>query len=99
MYAAWYGIGRAWMEPLRDAEFNLKIGGLMINMVLAIAIAVVAIGLIVCLHIFKPERFKREVVEAPPSDYKPQFEYAMENAEESVDDAMEKGEENNGEDY
>lgn len=98
MYTAWYGIGRAWMEPLRDGAYNLHIFGLRINMVLAIAAAVAAIALIIFVWIKKPVRLmilreKPEVESAPA--YEPQFDYAVEPAEseETADEIEELKEE------
>ncbi len=85
LYTAWYGIGRAWMEPLRDSAYNLHIFGLRVNMLLAILAAVVAIGLLILIHLRKPARLKRGEVqeEAEKSDYVPLFDYAIENEEET----------------
>lgn len=97
LYAAWYGIGRAWMEPLRDATYNLHIFGLRINMLLAIAIAVVAIAALVILYVRKPARFacakkEKEIIEPA---YEKQFSYAVE-----VEELPEEGEEQeDGENY
>ncbi len=102
LYTAWYGIGRAWMEPLRDGAYNLHIFGLRINMVLAIAAALVAIILIVLVYIKRPERLMisrvKAEVETVPS-YEPQFDYAAEpmNDEESIDNVEEV--EEDGEDH
>lgn len=79
LYAAWYGIGRAWMEPLRDTAYNLHIFGIRVNMLLAIAIAVFAIAAIVVLYIRKPSRFvrvKKETELIKPA-YEKQFSYAV----------------------
>ncbi len=84
MYTAWYGIGRAWMENLRDGAYNLHIFGLRINLVLAIVLAVVAIGLIVLIRVKKPARMmiERNVEEKEEKPaYEPQFDYAAEPAE------------------
>lgn len=53
-YTAWYGIGRAWMESLRDASFNLHIFGLRVNLVLAIIAAAFGVFGILFLHLRKP---------------------------------------------
>lgn len=83
LYAAWYGIGRAWMEPLRDTTYNLHIFGIRVNMVLAIAIAVLAIIALIVLHIRKPARFVRAKKETEPikATYEKQFSYAVDDEE------------------
>ena len=108
LYTAWYGIGRAWMEPLRDAAYNLKIFGLRVNMVLAIVVAVLAIGALLWLHWKKPVRFvlAKKALE-PEEVYEPQFDYAKdpkeeeEPADEKKDESIEdqEEEEENGEDH
>ncbi len=96
LYTAWYGIGRAWMEPLRDSAYNLHIFGLRVNMLLAILAAVVAIGLLVLIHLRKPARLMRiQVEETEKSDYVPLFDYALDDDEE----AEEMEENDDGEDY
>lgn len=83
MYTAWYGIGRAWMEPLRDSSYNLRIFGLRVNMILAIVAAVAAIALIVYVRIRKPAALmieKTAPVEEGPV-YEAQFGYAMDSQE------------------
>ena len=97
LYTAWYGIGRAWMEPLRDAAYNLKVFGLRVNMLLAIVVAALAIGALLWLYLKKPARFalsKKE--ESQKSDYEPQFEYAkeVEETEESKETENSEEEEN-----
>lgn len=85
MYTAWYGIGRAWMENLRDGAYNLHLFGVRINLILALVLAIVAIGLIVLVRIKKPgrlmiERTTEEKEQEKPA-YEPQFDYAAEPAE------------------
>ena len=101
LYTAWYGIGRAWMEPMRDAAYNLKIFGLRVNMVLAIVMAVLALAAFIILHLKKPARFalpKRKEKAKPEEKYQPQFDYAKEEDEEPLEENQE-GEEENGEDH
>lgn len=83
LYTAWYGIGRAWMEPLRDTTYNLHIFGIRVNMVLAIAIAVFAIAALIVLYIRKPARFVRvkKEPESIKSAYEKQFSYAVDEQE------------------
>ncbi len=104
LYCGWYGIGRAWMESLRDTSYNLHLFGLRINLVLAIAIAVIAIGLLIFLHIKKPSRLLREKaaekMEAADA-YQPQFDYVEEDelAEEEASSEINDEEIKDGEDY
>ncbi len=44
-YSAWYGLGRAWMEELRDPEFQLMAGSIKINQMIAITAVVLSIAL------------------------------------------------------
>ena len=83
MYTAWYGIGRAWMEPLRDSAYNLHIFGIRVNMVLAILLAVAAIALFVILRVKKPEKLRVLSVpqKEPVSNYEAQFEELREQDE------------------
>lgn len=83
LYTAWYGIGRAWMEPLRDTTYNLHIFGIRVNMVLAIAIAVFAIAALIVLYIRKPARFVRvkKEPESIEAAYEKQFSYAVDEQE------------------
>lgn len=95
-YTAWYGIGRAWMEPLRDSSYNLHIFGLRINMVLAITAAVLAVGLIIFVFLRRPARLmlaKGTQSEEAESDYVAQFDYAAEPEQETEE------KEDNGNDY
>lgn len=91
LYTAWYGIGRAWMEPLRNSSYNLHIFGLRVNMLLAIFMALLAIGLIVYIRVKKPERLMRTVPrgEVMESSYESQFDYAIEEDQQSAEDAEE----------
>lgn len=88
LYTAWYGIGRAWMEPLRDGAYNLHIFGVRINMVLAIAAAVIAIALIVLVRVRKPARLMivRKKIEEDKPVYELQFDYAVEPIDEEEDE-------------
>lgn len=88
LYTAWYGIGRAWMEPLRDTTYNLHIFGIRINMLLAIAIAVLAIAALIVLYVRKPARFVRakKETEAKKTAYEKQFTYAVNDEEFSEEE-------------
>ncbi len=52
-YTAWYGLGRAWMEALRDSEFQLTVLGFKINQMIAIIALVAAVGLWIYFRFFK----------------------------------------------
>ena len=83
LYAAWYGIGRAWMEALRDTTYNLHIFGIRINMLLAIGIAILAIVALIILYVRKPAQFirvKKETEQETPA-YEKQFIYEIDNEE------------------
>ena len=86
LYTAWYGIGRAWMEPLRDSAYNLHIFGIRVNMLLAIAVAVIAIGLLIFIYVRKPVRLVRVRKKKEPDqpNYEKQFSYAV-DPEEPLD--------------
>lgn len=104
MYTAWYGIGRAWMENLRDGAYNLHIFGLRINLVLAALAAVVAIALIILIRARKPQRFmlQREATKKDEKPgYEPQFDYAAEPEEEhpQAEENTQTEEDENGEDH
>ncbi len=88
LYTAWYGIGRAWMESLRDTTYNLHIFGIRVNMVLAVAIAVFAITTLIVLYIRKPARFVRakKETESIKTAYEKQFSYAVDNEELSKEE-------------
>lgn len=98
LYMTWYGIGRAWMEPLRDVEYNLHIFGLRINMVLAIVLAVVSLAALIFIWIKKPARLRLATLEAKADkpQYEPQFDYALD--EEAITEDEIKKEEDDGED-
>ncbi len=101
MYMTWYGIGRAWMEPMRDVAYNLHIFGLRINMVLALALALVSFGTLVFVWVKKPARLKLAVAKAEDKpQYVPQFDYAV-NEEEAEESASQKENEviEDGEDH
>lgn len=100
LYTAWYGIGRAWMEPLRDSSYNLRIFGLRVNMILAILAAVAAIALIILARVRKPQAImidRKKTVEETAPVYESQFGYAMEeepDAEKPAENEEEEKEEN-----
>ncbi len=52
-YTGWYGLGRAWMEALRNSEFQLTVFGFKINQVLALIALIAAIAFWVYFRFFK----------------------------------------------
>lgn len=77
-YTAWYGLGRGLLEPLRDPEFNLKIFGVRIMLVLAFAIFVASVALVVVLR----KKSNGFVTTAPVADnYETQFNITKEDIE------------------
>ncbi len=52
-YTAWYGCGRAFMEGLRDPEFQLMAGSVRINQLIAAVLAAAAIALWIYFRFFK----------------------------------------------
>lgn len=66
LYIIFYGIGRAWMELLRDRQFNLMLGDLKINSLIAGAVAL----LFLILLVIKRRKSKTAVsVAAGSSEY------------------------------
>ncbi len=90
LYMSWYGIGRAWMEPLRDGNYILGAGGLFFNQILAIVLAVVSIALIVLIYVKKPRRLMLPARTAE-SSYESQFEYAHKQEAEQEEPIDEDG--------
>lgn len=43
-YTGWYGLGRAWMEGLRDVEFQLTAGSIKINQMIAVCAVVLSLA-------------------------------------------------------
>ena len=52
-YFGWYGLGRAWMEGLRNSEFQLTVFGFKINQVIALTALIIAIVCWVYFRFFK----------------------------------------------
>lgn len=52
-YTAWYGLGRTWMEALRNSEFQLTVFGLKINQLIAVIALVTATVLWIYFRFFK----------------------------------------------
>ena len=44
-YTAWYGLGRTWMESLRDPEFQLMVAGMKINQVISVVAVLSSVAL------------------------------------------------------
>ncbi len=95
LYMGWYGIGRAWMEGLRDTAYNLHIFGLRINMVLAIALAVLAVAALIFIYWKKPARLAIERIAKPDGEsaYEAQFSYAVEETDEEPEEESNDGNE------
>lgn len=98
LYTVWYGIGRAWMEPLRDSAYNLRIFGLRVNMVLAIVAVLAALAALLLIYIKKPARLmlirEADSQKLPKEVYEAQFDYAMESEEDPEQETDEEDEEN-----
>lgn len=52
-YTCWYGLGRVWMEALRNSEFQLTIGAFKINQVIALFAIIISVALWVYFRFFK----------------------------------------------
>lgn len=90
-YTAWYGLGRALMEPLRDPEYNLTLFGVRIMLVLA---AVLCVASVVAVIIFR-KRCKTplvtvQTVTEEKGDYERQFNVDMSEMEMTEDDYIAK---------
>lgn len=70
-YCAWYGLGRGFMEPLRNSEYNLHLFGIRIMLVLAFAICIASVTAII---IFR-RRSKGYVADAYVEKEKHEQEY------------------------
>lgn len=87
-YTLWYGIGRAWMEPMRNPMYNLGSNGVLFNMVLAIGMAAIALLALVLLYWKKPALLKipeeqlKNSAKKPKKEYESQFGYAKDDEEE-----------------
>lgn len=54
LYVLWYGLGRIWMEGMRQPEFVLKVGGLPISQAMALVTILIAIGMLCYLYFLRP---------------------------------------------
>ena len=78
-YMAWYGLGRALMEPLRDSQYNLTLFGVRIMLVFAIAMFVLASAGVLLLRRKTPtfliieEQVQQEADTDIENDYENQF--------------------------
>ena len=54
LYVLWYGLGRIWMEGMRQPEFVLKVGELPISQATALITILAAIGMLCYLYFFRP---------------------------------------------
>lgn len=85
-YMAWYGLGRALMEPLRDPQYNLELFGVRIMIILAAVLCVASVVAIVILRKKSPGYVKApaavdEPAEKTDPDYERQFNITHEDLE------------------
>ena len=87
LYVAWYGLGRGFMEGLRDVKFILAIGDLPASQLVAFLTFAVALGVFVYMRFFK----KTHVIHPLPAgaatgEHSPDEEApAMEEAQPEMD--------------
>ena len=80
-YTAWYGLGRAIMEPLRDTQYNLELFGVRIMLVLAAIMCIASVTAILILR----KKCKSGIVEndipvkTETVDYEKQFNIKIED--------------------
>ena len=88
-YTGWYGLGRAWMEGLRDAEFQLTAGSIKINQMIAVSAFVLALALWIFFRFVKTSvHFDSSEIEKNLSIkelHKLRTEKAMQKQEERYD--------------
>lgn len=64
LYFLWYGLGRVWMEGLRQDTFILKLGGIALSQVTALLAVILSVGMLVWLYTAKkpigPEMARRQ---------------------------------------
>lgn len=90
LYIIFYGAGRAWMELLRDREFNLMIGNLRVNSLIAAAASL----LFLILLVVKRRKIKKEApAEAGGSEYGYLLKDEDADAEKPEESLAETGEE------
>ena len=84
-YSAWYGLGRGFMEPLRDAEYNLHLFGVRIMMVLAFAICIASVVAIIIFRLrskgYVVDTLAFEQTEKNQPEYDKQFNIDMSDIE------------------
>ncbi|MDR0326630.1 MAG: prolipoprotein diacylglyceryl transferase [Oscillospiraceae bacterium] len=56
LYIAWYGLGRAMMEGMRAAEFNLMLGRWMISQMIAVISCIAALVFLFYMTLFKKHK-------------------------------------------
>ncbi|MBQ8605263.1 MAG: prolipoprotein diacylglyceryl transferase [Clostridia bacterium] len=98
-YLAWYGLGRGLMEPMRNPEFNLRLFGVRIMMVLAFAMCIASVATVIVFRVKKLGKLTGPITEETQpleENYDRQFEEAFEPDEDEVAD--EETEEENDED-
>ncbi len=84
-YLSWYSLGRGLMEPLRDPEFNLKIFGVRIMIVLAVVLFVVSIVAIIILR-RRSTGYIQQTLKNNDSEYENQFNIDLSDIELTEED-------------
>ncbi len=77
MYMSWYGLGRSWMELLRNPDYIMG-ENVYLNFVLACTLAVVCLAALILVYVKKPSRLMLPK-NAMGSNYESQFEYLNED--------------------
>ncbi len=85
-YMAWYGLGRALMEPIRDPQYNLELFGVRIMLILAAVLFIGALAAIIILrkkHVGYLEIpvIEEEKPDAETENYERQFNITREDLE------------------
>ena len=89
-YVAWYGLGRAMLEGMRNPEFNLTAGGAMWSQVFAIVTCIAATVLLFYMTIFKKHRPLLEWTVA--RDEYEELRQAKKGGEKTIEDTAEEKE-------
>ena len=91
-YMAWYGLGRGLMEPLRNPEFNLKIFGVRIMLVLSLSLCVLSVIAVIIARVKKlgtlsvPITEQKTKIFAKKKEYQNQFDNIMSDEEQPEPD-------------
>ena len=54
LYVIWYGLGRIWMESLRDELYVLRIFGLPLSILLSVLVIVLGVCMMVYIYVKRP---------------------------------------------